>query len=107
MAIGQPRGRRRVEIRPCRRAGAESLASCASTHCAWTAPDSSATVAIVASAVRCAFIVDPPRVSYLPGAANTFLYAAASVADGIISIRSVFGGISRSGSLLRATHGFV
>src|SRR5206468_12620401 len=32
--------------------------------------------------------------SYLPGAANTFLYSAASVADGIISMRSVFGGMS-------------
>src|SRR5258705_13413865 len=46
-------------------------------------------------------------VAYLPGAAKTFLYAAASVADGIISIRSVFGGISLSASLLRAIHGFV
>jgi len=39
--------------------------------------------------------------------AKTFLYSAASVAEGIISIRSVSGGINLSASLLRATHGFV
>src|SRR5688500_831477 len=35
------------------------------------------------------------------------VYACASEADGIISIRSVPGGISFNGSLLRAIHGFV
>jgi hypothetical protein len=34
------------------------------------------------------------------------MYACASEADGIISIRSAPGGISFSGSLFRASHGF-
>src|SRR5207247_9017791 len=38
---------------------------------------------------------------------NAFLYSNASVADGIISIRSVSGGISRMASLFRATHGIM
>ena len=37
----------------------------------------------------------------------TCRYACASDADGIISIRSVSGGINRSGNLFRILHGFV
>src|SRR5437899_13101267 len=47
------------------------------------------------------------QMRYLLGSAIDFRYAAASVAEGIISIRSVPGGISRSGSLSRAVQGFV
>src|SRR5712691_9863342 len=47
------------------------------------------------------------RHCYLLGLAKTFLYSAASDAEGIISIRSVSCGISLRGSLLRGTQGFV